>query len=186
MGSIFYPGLFLASGSVNIIQLTVVPDNPNRERRVRQLIDQTSTIQSQFINIENGIVKTNDDAYKLLADLARFAGYPTVEEYCQAGIHALPDSQREAYGNLTNNLLKYNPAMKWSIMISGAVASMGVTINIGSMKFNHLNIPRWSSVSDRMAAKLLTGIVCKFSAFVRGMQGVLRGLILMIKGKGAR
>ena len=108
-------------------------DNENREGRVKQLITQTSTIQSLFIDVETSIKKTNDDTAKTVEILSKRAGYPTVEQYIQAGTKALTPAQKANYQNLTDSLVKNNSALNNSKIAFGAIGTLGVFLKIGGM-----------------------------------------------------
>ncbi|KAK8099886.1 hypothetical protein PG999_010260 [Apiospora kogelbergensis] len=138
------------------------PDNPNREARVKQLITQTTSIQSTFESTEEQIKKLTAIEKSVFDNVAKAAGYPTAEQYIQAGLSTLTPAQKANYQHICDTLLIHNPHMKNGLMATGIIAGVGWGLKV---------IP-----------KMLVAITCKFSAFIHGVWGVLRGLVMIFKG----
>ncbi|KAF0640555.1 hypothetical protein FPSE5266_10081 [Fusarium pseudograminearum] len=142
--------------------MSVYPDNPNRESRVKQLITQTSTLQSSFVDVEKQLKKITDDTEQVVNEMSHRAGYPSVEQYIQASKNALTPAQKANYQAMCDSLVANNSPLKNSQLMFGAVGAIGFIMKMG--------VPK------------IVSIYCKFSGFVHGMYGILRGLVLMFKG----
>ncbi|KAK6351254.1 hypothetical protein TWF718_004424 [Orbilia javanica] len=138
------------------------PDNQNRSDRVNQLINQTSTIQSDMSEIETGMMSEAANALPYLDQIATEAGYPSVEEYVEASQRVLSPAEKLNYASICSHLISLDPKFVDGVYISGGVGSIGVLLNIG--------VPK------------IVNIICKFSTFIHGMKGVLRGLIMIFRG----
>ncbi|KAI1130867.1 hypothetical protein F5Y10DRAFT_288584 [Nemania abortiva] len=138
------------------------PDNPNRTARVRQLITQTTAIQSTYESTENQIKALTSIEQSVFDTLARAAGYPTAQQYIDAGLSTLTPAQKANYDHICSKLLANNPHLKNAMMATGIIAGVGWALKV---------IP-----------KTMVAITCKISSFVHGVWGVLRGLVLIFKG----
>ena len=105
------------------------PDNPNREARVKQLITQTTAIQSTFEQTETQIQGlTNIEP--VFSALAKAAGYPTTEQYIQAGLASLTDAQKANYQHVCDNLLIHSPHLKNAMIATGIVGAIGTVVRV--------------------------------------------------------
>lgn len=106
------------------------PDNPNREARVKQLITQTTGIQASFESTEDQIKKLTDIDRSVLNNVAKAAGYPTPEQYIQAGLSVLTPAQKANYQHIYDSLVINSPALKSAMMATGMIAGIGWAIKV--------------------------------------------------------
>ncbi|KAM5352961.1 hypothetical protein ACJ41O_005683 [Fusarium nematophilum] len=132
------------------------PDNPNREARVKQLITQTTGIQSTFESTEDQIEKLTDIEEAIFNNVAKAAGYPTAKQYIEAGLSTLTPAQKANYQHMCDTLLINNPHLQKGMTATGIIAGIGWGLKV---------IP-----------KTIVAITCKFSAFIHGVWGVLRAI----------
>ncbi|KAK8022384.1 hypothetical protein PG993_013151 [Apiospora rasikravindrae] len=112
MSGPFYPG-------------NKIRHNPNREARVKQLITQTTSIQSTFESTEEQIKKLTAIEKSVFDNVAKAAGYPTAEQYIAAGLSALTPAQKANYQHICDTLIIHNPHLKNGMMATGIIAGVG-------------------------------------------------------------
>lgn len=92
---------------------------------MKQLITQTTSIQSTFESTEEQIKKLTAIEKSVFDNVAKAAGYPTAEQYIQAGLSTLTPAQKANYQHICDTLLIHNPHMKNGLMATGIIAGVG-------------------------------------------------------------
>lgn len=98
---------------------------------MKQLISQTSTIQSLFVTTENNIKQANNEAADMVKKLSQRVGYATVQQYCEAGLLALTPAQKAHYKQMTDALVRHNEPLKNTQLAFGALGALGTFLKIG-------------------------------------------------------
>lgn len=118
--------------------MSLFPDNVPRRDRVQQLAADIARIQNQIKEeIEDGRVE-DDKAIKALGDIAKKAGYQSLEEYETAAFKLLTSEERASIDKVKREVTALDDDMGISHTVFRGLIAVGVLVS--GAKLSHLGI----------------------------------------------